>query len=184
MPKFESTLNNISIASPCSADWNEMYGDDRKRFCGDCKLNVYNLSGMARDEAEALIINAEGRLCVRFFRRADGSVITQDCPVGWAKVKQRTKVYAAAMASAMMALLTGLLFVSFFSKGRAGQHTMGEIAMPLVTPSPTPNMGKPSVGLPSYEMMGGMSFKEYRRTAPLEDKPQKVKRSSGRKNRR
>lgn len=187
MPRFDSPLNNISIASPCSADWNEMYGDERKRFCGDCKLNVYNLSGMTRDEAEALIFNAEERLCVRFFRRADGSVITQDCPVGWAKVKQRTKVYAAAMASAMMALLTGLLFVSFFSKGRAGQHTMGEIAMPLVTPSPTPPslMGKPSINsVPNYEMMGGMSFKEYKRTAPLEDRPQKVKRSSARKHRR
>ena len=66
-----------------------MYGDDRKRFCGDCKLNVYNLSGMSREEAEALIMNAEGRLCVRFYKRRDGSVITGDCPVGWARVKQR-----------------------------------------------------------------------------------------------
>ncbi|HMT07118.1 MAG TPA: hypothetical protein PKA82_03870, partial [Pyrinomonadaceae bacterium] len=87
MVKFDSPLNNINIASPCSSDWNEMYGDDRKRFCGECKLNVYNLSGMTKDEAEALITNAEGRLCVRLYRREDGSVITQDCPVGWAKVK-------------------------------------------------------------------------------------------------
>ena len=52
MAKFESPLNNIKIASPCSANWDEMYGNERKRFCGDCKLNVYNLSGMSRDEAE------------------------------------------------------------------------------------------------------------------------------------
>lgn len=135
MPKFDSPLNNISIASPCSADWNEMYGDDRKRFCGDCKLNVYNLSGMTRDDAEALLMNAEGRLCVRFYKRADGSVITQDCPVGWAKVKQRTKLFATAVASLVMALLTGIFFVSAFSKSRT---TMGEIASPLLTPSPTP----------------------------------------------
>ena len=87
MAKFTNSLNNIKIASPCSQDWNAMIGTERKRYCGDCKLNVYNLSGMSRTEAENLITNSEGRLCVRFFRRADGSVLTQDCPVGWRAVK-------------------------------------------------------------------------------------------------
>ena len=132
MSEFDSPLNNIRIASPCQADWNEMYGDNRKRFCGDCKLNVYNLSGMTRDEAEALVMNAEGRLCVRFYKRADGSVITQDCPVGLARVKQRTRILATALASIVMALFTGILFASFFSKMKA---TMGEIAMPIATPA-------------------------------------------------
>ena len=182
MPKFDSPLNNINIASPCSANWNEMYGDDRKRFCGDCKLNVYNLSGMTRDEAEALIINAEGRLCVRFYKRSDGSVITQDCPVGWAKIKHRTKIYATAFASMVVALFTGILFASSFSKTRA---TMGEIAMPLVTPSPTPTMGKPSIDpTPNYEMMGGISFEEYRQSQPSKTRSQKAKSSPGRRIRR
>ena len=138
MFKFDSPLNNIRIASPCAVDWNEMYGDNRKRFCGDCKLNVYNLSGMTKDEAESLIMNAEGGLCVRFYKRADGSVITQDCPVGWAKVKQRTKVYATAAFSLVMALLTGVFFVSLFSKQRA---TMGEMRIPFATPTPEHTMG-------------------------------------------
>ena len=138
MSKFDSPLDNIKIASPCQADWNEMYGDNRKRFCGDCKLNVYNLSGMTRDEAESLIMNAEGRLCVRFYKRADGSVITQDCPVGWAKVKQRTKVYATAAFSLFMALLTGVFFVSLFSKQKT---TMGELKIPFTTPTPEHTMG-------------------------------------------
>ena len=139
MSKFDNPLNNINIASPCSADWNEMYGDDRKRFCGDCKLNVYNLSGMTKTEAEALVMNAEGRLCVRFYKRADGSVITADCPVGWAKVKQRTKLYATAVASLLMALFTGVLFVSIFSKQRP---LMGDLRNPFPTPTPErPTMG-------------------------------------------
>lgn len=139
MPKFDSPLNNIQIASPCSADWNEMYGDDRKRHCGDCKLNVYNLSGMTKDEAESLVMNAEGRLCVRFYRREDGSILTQDCPVGWAKVKQRTRLYAAAAASLIMALFTGVLFVSLFS-GKHRGVTVGEL-IPFSTPTPQPLMG-------------------------------------------
>jgi hypothetical protein len=74
MSKFTNPLNNIKIASPCNADWNEMVGDERTRFCGECKLNVYNLSGMSQREAENLLINSEGRLCVRFYKRADGAV--------------------------------------------------------------------------------------------------------------
>lgn len=132
MPKFDSPLNNLRIASPCSADWEEMYGDERKRFCGDCKLNVYNLSGMTREAAEALVTNAEGRLCVRYYMRADGSIITDDCPVGWAKVKQRTRVYATAVASLLIALFSGVLFVSLFSKKGV---TLGKL-IPFTTPTP------------------------------------------------
>ena len=138
MSKFKSPLNNISIASPCSADWDQMYGDDRKRFCSDCKLNVYNLSGMSRDEAEALIMKAEGRLCVRFYKRRDGSVITQDCPVGWAKVRQRVRIYATAAFSLVMALLSGVFIVSLFSKQKT---TLGELKIPFATPTPQRLMG-------------------------------------------
>ena len=146
MSKFESPLNNIRVASPCPANWDEMYGDNRKRFCGDCKLNVYNLSGMTTIEAESLIMNAEGRLCVRFYKRADGSVITEDCPVGWAKVKQRTKVFAAAAFSMLMALLSGVLIVSLFSKPK---QTIGKLIIPFTTPTPEPLMGAVAIRPPT-----------------------------------
>jgi hypothetical protein len=142
MSRFDSPLNNIKIASPCSAEWNEMYGDNRKRFCGDCKLNVYNLSGMTRDEAENLIQIAEGRLCVRYYMRPDGTVITADCPVGWAKVKQRTKLFATAVFSMLMTLFSGVLFVSMFSKQKA---SIGELKVPFVTATPEHTMGAVAV---------------------------------------
>jgi len=121
-----------------------MYGDDRKRFCGDCKLNVYNLSGMSREEAEALIMNAEDRLCVRFYKRRDGSVITEDCPVGWARVKQRTRVFATAAFSMLMALLSGVFIVSLFSKAKT-TTMMGEMSVPITTSTPQHTMGAVSV---------------------------------------
>jgi len=142
MPKFDSPLDNINVASPCPADWNEMYGDDRKRFCSDCKLTVYNLSGMTRQEAENLVTNAEGRLCVRFFRRTDGTVITRDCPVGWARVKQRARLAVTAVFSMLMALVSGVIVVSFFSKQKA---TVGEMRVPFATPTPQPLMGAVAV---------------------------------------
>lgn len=144
MTRFDSPLNNIKIASPCSADWNEMYGNERKRFCGDCKLNVYNLSGMTSYDAENLLRNSEGRMCVRFFRRADGTILTSDCPVGWAKVKQRLTASATAVFSLVLALFSGVFFASLSGK----RAELGElIPMPLSTPKPELLMG--AVAMPS-----------------------------------
>lgn len=139
MSTFTYPLDNVRIASPCSADWNAMYGNEQKRFCGDCKLNVYNLSGMSKAEAEALIMNSEGRLCVRFYRRSDGSVMTNDCPVGWAGVKHRARVFATAAASLLVALFTGVLFVSLLS-GKSKLESVGEL-IPITRKKPEPLMG-------------------------------------------
>lgn len=116
MAKYANPLNNIKIASPCSADWNEMIGNERKRYCGDCKLNVYNLSEMTKAQAENLIIESEGNLCVRFYRRSDGTVLTQDCPVGWQKIKNRTKVFVTAAASIVFSFLGAIGLNSLVSK--------------------------------------------------------------------
>jgi hypothetical protein len=87
-----------------------MQGDDRRRFCRQCNLHVYNLSDMPRAEAEAFIGQAEGRTCVRFFRRADGTVLTRDCPVGMRAVRQRFIRAAAALAGMLLALIGGTVF--------------------------------------------------------------------------
>jgi hypothetical protein len=112
MAKFDNPLDNVRVASPCRADWDEMYGDDRKRFCIECRMSVYNLSGMTREDAESLLISAEGRLCVRYFRRTDGTVLTRDCPVGWRAAKQRVSKVATAVFSMIAGLFAG---VSSFS---------------------------------------------------------------------
>jgi hypothetical protein len=137
MAKFDNPLSNLKVASPCSQDWNAMIGDDRKRYCGECKLNVFNLSGMSQTEAENLIMNAEGRLCVRFYKRADGSVITEDCPVGWARVKQRTRTYITAVASLIFTFFGALGLVAAFKK-TTEERLMGAIPMPTRTPKATP----------------------------------------------
>ena len=108
MIRFSNPLDDIRIASPCNADWDQMIGHDRARFCGQCNLNVYNLSSMTREEAELLIGRTEGRLCVRYFRRADGSVMTQDCPVGWRAIRRRMSYVARAVSSAVLGFLAGL----------------------------------------------------------------------------
>jgi hypothetical protein len=148
MPNYESPLNHLKIASPCSADWSAMAGDERKRFCGDCKLNVYNLSGMTRYDAEHLLRLSEGRLCVRYFQRPDGTILTQDCPVGWAKVKQRVSILAAAAFSLLISLWGGMFLVSSFSRKT---QVVGTISYPRPTPTPdvVPLMGAVAIPSPS-----------------------------------
>jgi hypothetical protein len=89
-------LDNIRVAAPCTADWGKMSGDDRVRACGDCNKNVYNLSGMTREEAEALILAKEGRLCVRYYRRTDGTILFKDCEIGVSRRRRRRVVAGAA----------------------------------------------------------------------------------------
>lgn len=95
-------LEQIRIASLCSADWERMAGDDRVRFCSQCNLNVFNFSEMTTAEVEQLVATTQGRLCGRFFRRSDGTMLTQDCPVGFhARFIRVSRVAGAALSAAM-----------------------------------------------------------------------------------
>lgn len=91
-------LPNIRVAAPCTADWNAMQGDERVRECAKCAKRVFNLSNMTRDEAEALIVAKEGRLCVRYFQRRDGTIILKDCEVGVSGRRKRRLIAAGAAA--------------------------------------------------------------------------------------
>ncbi len=132
MPDF--SLDTVSIASPCSADWNTMSGDHQKRFCQQCQLNVYNLSGMTREAAEELIAESEGRLCVRFFRRADGTLLTQDCPVRLKALHRRQLMKGLGKVAAVATIMTvaGLFYVQSASATDSiqGNMTMGEAIAP------------------------------------------------------
>lgn len=76
-------LDQVGIASPCPMRWEELDGDERKRFCGHCSLHVHNLSAMQRDEAESFLEEQSqegGRVCVTFQQRGDGSVVSAAAP--------------------------------------------------------------------------------------------------------
>lgn len=106
MSKSPSLLDRARVATPCPADWERMEGDEKKRFCGLCNLHVYNVSAMSRGEAEALVARAEGRLCMRLYRRADGTLITRDCPVGLRAVRRRVSRAAGATFAALLSFFS------------------------------------------------------------------------------
>jgi hypothetical protein len=112
-------VNQLRIAKPCSASWGEMSGDEQRRFCGACKKNVYNVAGMTEREVRELITRSEVLPCLRLTRRADGRVLTRDCPVGVARFRQK------AFLGAMACLAFGFTVVGAFA-GREKKSWEGE----------------------------------------------------------
>jgi hypothetical protein len=131
-----------------------MIGDDRVRFCQQCTKNVYNLSAMSREDAEALLragqereAAAGGGMCVRLYRRADGTVLTADCPDGSRRKKRRLALFGA-VGGGLMA--TGAAVAELFGASHAmgalppapltGAAIMGDVSVPgpEVPPAPVP----------------------------------------------
>lgn len=86
------------VASPCSEAWDTMLGDGAVRNCSRCEKEVFDLSQMTLGAAEALIASRVGeQICIRLFRRADGTMMFADCEVG-ARGVIRRQVGAAGAA--------------------------------------------------------------------------------------
>jgi hypothetical protein len=96
-------LPDVRIASPCTASWESMTGNDRSRHCSECNRNVYNFAEMTSAEIEQLIAASNGeRLCGRMYRRTDGTILTSDCPVGLqARIRHVSRRLSVALAAVM-----------------------------------------------------------------------------------
>ncbi|MDB6133521.1 MAG: hypothetical protein JWM59_1764 [Verrucomicrobiales bacterium] len=89
----------IPIASPCPKSWDGMDGDDKKRFCTECRLHVHNLSAMdTKERAEVLSQPADG-ICIAYELRPDGGMVT---PSRWFRLPfhRMGLSVAAALAAA------------------------------------------------------------------------------------
>jgi hypothetical protein len=128
-----------------------MTGDARKRFCGQCRLNVYDVSELTRGEAEALVTRSEGRICLRLHRRADGRIVTKDCGRVRAAIARRVRRLRAAAASVLAILgFAGCCRVAEEPKASPGgvetpppRPSMGDVCVP---PDPS-TMGRPTMGI-------------------------------------
>lgn len=125
-----SALDTLRVASPCSADWRKMTGDSRVRMCAECNKNVYDISAMTEAEALALLRRESGA-CVRFYKRADGRVMTSDCPVGVVDRRKRLRILAVASVPLVAATVAALGAAS-----KAGHHT-GQVVESV---DPTPDL--------------------------------------------
>jgi hypothetical protein len=93
----------LRIAAPCTERWEDMTGDEQVRHCAKCKLNVFNTKELTEDEVRALLAKKDGRVCGRVYRRADGTVLTRDCPTGLRLVRKKALMAVAMTASMLVA---------------------------------------------------------------------------------
>ncbi|HJL19996.1 MAG TPA: hypothetical protein RMH99_30305 [Sandaracinaceae bacterium LLY-WYZ-13_1] len=143
-------LDVLNVKSPCPESWDAMSGDGEARFCGVCRMNVYDLSAMTRERAEALLTEREGRLCVRFYRRADGTVTTADCaPMRFAAMRRAARQTLTAAAALLVSLISIVAGLGLFRLAGADvsswlEHTaVGQVAKMGGLVEPQPTMGEP-----------------------------------------
>ena len=136
MAQFTDPLSRVRIAAPCRADWERMPGNERVRFCGECSMNVYNLSNMSKKDAEALILNAEGGLCVRYYHRADGTILTNNCPVGLRAIKRRVSGFSRAVVSSVLSFFAGMGVLVGVQQAQSSLNALTEVGSDLIDPVP------------------------------------------------
>jgi carboxypeptidase family protein len=132
-------IDNIRIASPCTADWEQMKGNDRIRHCEACNLNVYNLAAFTENEIRDLVANRKGRLCGRIYQRRDGTVLTENCPVGMRAVARRiSRIAGAVFALLTVNFSTGLgLFAQSYTRSNVSSAAIDlEVIDPVGAPVP------------------------------------------------
>jgi hypothetical protein len=90
-------------------------------MCTLCSKNVYNISEMTKREAETLLIEHGVSACMRLSRRSDGTVITDDCPVGLRKLRNSVQFLSRTAATILgFVVSTG----SVFATGNESQLTL------------------------------------------------------------
>lgn len=99
--------DDLKIHEPCHADWDAMTGDETRRHCAECQLDVHHLSGMTRRQAERTLRANEGKLCVRYAVDAAGTL--QFRPARRAATSPRAQQRGAAALVARAAALAGVL---------------------------------------------------------------------------
>jgi hypothetical protein len=101
-------LNNLTIPEPCAADWNEMVGNDQVRFCEHCSHQVHNLSLLTRSQAERLVSQSNGRLCVRYHQGPAGTPVTLPVTRKLHSIGRRVSRLAAGAFSASLSITSAV----------------------------------------------------------------------------
>jgi Carboxypeptidase regulatory-like domain len=57
--------HTFRIASPCSANWDRMSGNDDVRYCSECHRKVYNFSTLRDEEVQRILSADKQRICAR-----------------------------------------------------------------------------------------------------------------------
>lgn len=99
----------LRIATPCPKNWDEMTGNDTRRFCEHCQLHVTNLSAMPPRERDGFVaeVRRSGEsVCVGYELNPDGAPILME---------SRWSRFAVSMRRAAAVVLSTVLPFAFAS---------------------------------------------------------------------
>jgi len=154
-------LDQVEITSPCTVSWDEMRAaggpgaDERVRFCGRCRQNVYNVEALSRTEARRLITAREGRVCLRILRRPDGTVVTADC---WARLRAaRRRGFLPFLGMMVLVGFTELIAIGV-GLVRLKGLLAGPPPQPIALTEVRGETSEPEMGkiIPAHRLMGKM----------------------------
>lgn len=132
----------VRIASPCGISWDSMHGDDKKRFCHECNLFVFNLPAMDEDERIDFMKMAQmkGKACARIYTRKDSTVMLRDCPLG----EKLRRVYTTTK------IACGIILVGLLTKGTVFgvEHVRAEVKKAVAQLNAQMAMGMGNIYVP------------------------------------
>jgi len=94
----EIDLDELRVATPCKIPWDSMKGDETRRYCSQCHMNVYKIAEMSPCEAVRLV-GKDTDYSFSLYTRPDGTVITKDCPIAVKRFRRNRKIIAALIVS-------------------------------------------------------------------------------------
>jgi len=94
----------LKIENPCSANWDQMIGNDWVRFCDHCQLTVNDLTPLTPKRVHRLIADSKGRLCVRYRVTREGTPILKAVPQQLHQIRKRVSKIAAGAFTTMLSI--------------------------------------------------------------------------------
>lgn len=161
MEPDKDLMRNTMIAAPCSEKWEDMTGDDRARLCAKCDLHVVNTFMLTDEEVLASLekIHKGERICMRIYRRQDGTFMTRNCPVGVQRIREKAFKAAVWMASGLSVLLSLAANALPASSGKPGNSNkkkpvwhskVSQNECDGTHTKPKPRAGVPKISAPEF----------------------------------
>jgi len=105
MANRSDKLNGLVIGSECNTSWEEMTADGPRRFCAECRREVFDLERMTPEEIYGHLQASRGKLCGRLTRRDGRLAMAREVePLGssppWAP--RRASAIAAGLVAAWL----------------------------------------------------------------------------------
>ena len=165
----QDTQIELEIATPCKASWEKMSGDNRRRFCHECKKHVYNFANFSEIEIANLLKQDGVPMCARLYKRSDGTILTADCPIG-VRIFTRIRLLRFSLASILTTMIagTGLLLrlerpplgnkLSFTTSIDSTRDTLLSLPVPERIRQPYRQLVYWALGAPPRLLMGEIAF--------------------------